>query len=163
MVKKLGDIKMRTYSVLVLASCMLLNFSCAEDSGKSLSGKGLKIYHGFGFSVECPKRVKVKEYPPKPIDFFTYQFIDNDKILLLAYAGNHPSLFDNAKEEKPDKEERINGLTYKFYSTKDINDVPTKQVLVIMPQDIPSYLHFWYFNLSPEEQQIAEAIIFSAS
>jgi hypothetical protein len=157
---------MKTYYVLVLTSCMLLNFSCAGDSERKPSGKDLMICDLGGFSVECPKRIEVKgKHGP---DFSIYEFIYNDKALLHVYAGDYPSLFDGKEEVspykvKPDKEQKIGRFIYKFYSTTDVNGIPMKQVLIdVTPQMCPSYLHFWYFNLSPEEQQIAEAIIFSA-
>jgi hypothetical protein len=163
--KEIGVVKMRTYFVLALISSMLLISSCAEDSERDMSRNSLKVFSGPGFSVEYPKRVKVKVYSPEPSDFFTFQFIDNGKILLRAYAGNNPGLFDNAGEEKPDKEEKINGLTYKYYSIEDVNGIPKKQVLVNLPltqkHDWPEYLHFWYFGLSPEDQRTADAIILS--
>lgn len=53
----------------------------------------------------------------------------------------------------------------KLYETKDANGMPEKQVLIEFPMTgkhyWPNYLHFFYSGLRPEEQQIAEAIIYS--
>lgn len=154
---------MRTYFVLALISGVLFISSCADEYGTFTCGNGMKIFRNNGFSFEFPERVKLKGYDG--IDFVTYQFIDRKKIFLLVYAGDNPGLFNNVDEDKPDKAERINELKYKFFETKDTNGMPEKQVLIEFPMSgkhyWPNYLHFWYSGLSSEEQQTAEAIIFS--
>jgi hypothetical protein len=91
---------MRKYLVSALISGALLISSCANKYGTFACGNGMKMFRNTGFSFEFPERVKLKGRAGP--DFSTFQLIDRGKILLGVYAGNDPSLFDDAKENKPD-------------------------------------------------------------
>jgi len=151
---------MKAYALLLSISAILLICSCSNDLCTGMNKHNGRVELS-GFSLECFAGVQVKEQ--LAFDFYLYKFIENKKVFLQAYLGCNPGLHGDVKEEYPDKKELINGLSYKYYFTKDTDGRELKQVLIESSKYAGEYLHFWYFpdELSPEQEQIALDIIHS--
>jgi hypothetical protein len=117
--------------------------------------------------LQVPNDVTIIVDAPSLRDFDLYGFKYHDKEILRAYFGNHPNLFEGTDKKSPDEEGTINGMKYKALHFTKPDGQKLSQYLIEIPElekewwRRPQYAHFWYLDLSPEEEKIATQIIHS--
>jgi hypothetical protein len=119
-------------------------------------------YVGWGFSIIVPQNILVvKKTPVEDFDLYYFSRRNGDgKPVLYAYAGNHPDFGDKAPKEHTIKKGKVAKSEAELI--KWINDEGFYgcEVLINRSEKIsPTYIHFWYKNLSSKDKLLADNII----
>ena len=92
------------------------------------------------------------------MDFEVYHFLDREhKILFSAYAGNHPDCPQLDLDFNCDDLSEGSGRMNDRKATR--GHQVSREGVLLLAQDSPALLHFWYSELSPQQAALADSII----
>lgn len=129
--------------------------SCALLPSSALSVP----FNGWGFQAQIPSGVSVKEESEGETDFALYHFLAKaDKVLLSIYVGNHPDCPQLAEvsldcDQVPEVPGTVNDKRAKQ------GDRFSREGLLMLGQENPALLHFWYSDLTTQERDLADHLI----
>jgi len=156
---------------LMILFLAVMSFSalltCEHDSDTKYdirNSESKTMFEGLGFFVQIDKDIDViVNTPVEDFDIYTFKF--QNKIILMAYAGNFPEypMLSHAEEKKV--KSIINDLQVECIEYRNTKSKHSKECLIHIGKgsSFPQLLHYWYSDLFQDEKERAEEIIRSTN
>ena len=147
---------MRRQSIGILTVVLVFLVGCQK------SQVTMKTYTGEGFLVRIPESVDVSKTTPVQ-DFNVYEFRQQGKVILYAYAGNQPDFPSERLKGCRETAGAFKGFPQRVVEKKSGADAISKDVLMDFSRktEWPQFVHFWYVENPARMATLADEIIAS--
>ena len=152
------DICIYVFFVCLMAGSCSINQAESKKDGHC----PLNEYRSKRLSLMYPSSVRLATSTPAH-DFDILKFAYQDEVFLSAYVGNHPQFRKIAREGTRDEKGCINNLSFESFYIIDENGKERKNIFIRFSDQAdvywPMYIHYWYYNLPPNLENMAKDII----
>jgi hypothetical protein len=153
---------LRTLGIALLVTTICLSLtSCQQHVSSTPAPDENELYSGTGFTLSHARTISIVKHPSMA-DFDIYTFLYQGCPILSAYVGNQPDFIYDSKSVLAKSKGVVNGMLCARVQIQQSSAEPVRtHVLFKFPPDRgwPMYMHFWYADLPPDLQAVAEDVI----